>query len=503
MSFKITSFEFDGKIVNFSKNTYHDSYEHSYTIITGKNAVGKSRLLEEIILRFLNTYDSYWGDINNNLPKNIIAISNIRHDRFPLNKKKFPNYQYIGSKNISSSTVNDKNYIFKMLICNEEINLNSICSTFRYLDFDPDVKFKLTSTKPTYINTDLRINLYLEVFEKYLYLFENKISSEMLDEIFKFIHSMKNFKNKENEHQESILFKLSNKLNLKETTDKKEPASKNTKKTIKDFFNSIPDNIIFFFDCIVKVHLDKRNINEFFIKNLIKISFFHKIKRAITLSVSFKEDFFYNEEEILLLRFLLNNSLFKIRSVELFPLSLNKHARNGINFLKLSSGQQALFNVFLGISSVIDDNSLICIDEPEVNLHPEWQTEFIIKLQNIFKNYHGCHFIIATHSPQIVSGLTSSNGYVIDLENNITYSTDEYSKKSADFQLAKIFSTPGHNNEYLIRIGLILLSKLTQKLDFTFEDKNNLKFLNDAINDLPENDAVYYLIKQINALVEV
>ncbi|TOO95411.1 ATP-binding protein, partial [Vibrio parahaemolyticus] len=76
---------------------------------------------------------------------------------------------------------------------------------------------------------------------------------------------------------------------------------------------------------------------------------------------------------------------------------------------KRSSGEQCLFLIFMGIISSIEDNALICIDEPEISLHPQWQEKFVDILNDSFSSYKGCHFIIATHSPLIVSDISSSN----------------------------------------------------------------------------------------------
>ncbi len=41
----------------------------------------------------------------------------------------------------------------------------------------------------------------------------------------------------------------------------------------------------------------------------------------------------------------------------------------------------------LGISTEIRDNSLICIDEPELSLHPKWQEKYMKLLMNTFSDY--------------------------------------------------------------------------------------------------------------------
>lgn len=107
----------------------------------------------------------------------------------------------------------------------------------------------------------------------------------------------------------------------------------------------------------------------------------------------------------------------------------------------------------LGIASHIQDGALICIDEPEICLHPEWQERYIHLLMTTFGQFRNCHFIIATHSPQVVAKLQDKNCFVLDLESGTTTAASELSSRSADFQLARVFKAPGFQNEYLSRVA--------------------------------------------------
>lgn len=182
---------------------------------------------------------------------------------------------------------------------------------------------------------------------------------------------------------------------------------------------------------------------------------------------------------------------------------LNLNGSKDGSRLKLSqasSGQQCMLIMILGIAGSIEDNSLICIDEPEISLHPKWQTDIIGQLQYAFSEYQGCHFIIATHSPQIVAGLTVDNGFVLSLEDRELYSSKEYSNRSADYQLAQVFNAPGINNEYLIRVTLMLLTKISRREDLTYEDREQLDMLSQLKGSLASNDPVRHLIDQVQML---
>lgn len=49
-------------------------------------------------------------------------------------------------------------------------------------------------------------------------------------------------------------------------------------------------------------------------------------------------------------------------------------------------------------------SAIVLIDEIELNLHPIWQSEIAPTLTEVFK---ACQFVIATHSPQVLSGIES------------------------------------------------------------------------------------------------
>jgi predicted ATP-dependent endonuclease of OLD family len=67
---------------------------------------------------------------------------------------------------------------------------------------------------------------------------------------------------------------------------------------------------------------------------------------------------------------------------------------------KLSSGEQQLYARVVSLMILNPHNSIILIDEPEIALHPKWQTEIMKIYSNIGKNNQ---FIVTTHSPFIIS----------------------------------------------------------------------------------------------------
>jgi len=102
---------------------------------------------------------------------------------------------------------------------------------------------------------------------------------------------------------------------------------------------------------------------------------------------------------------------------------------NEINFFRLSSGEKTLLSYFANIvgrvNELLDIQSedatynnlknrtfMILIDEVELHLHPEWQRNFIKYINDFFQTSHvgiKFQFIIATHSPFVVSDIYNQN----------------------------------------------------------------------------------------------
>jgi len=179
---------------------------------------------------------------------------------------------------------------------------------------------------------------------------------------------------------------------------------------------------------------------------------------------------------------------------------IDKARKDKVLFGHASSGQQCMLLMFLGLAGAMSDDALVCIDEPEISLHPRWQSEFIGLLQSAFSSYRGCHFVIATHSPQIVAGLKSKNGFVSDLVRETLVASEEYAMRSADFQLTEVFHEPGFKNEYLIRILLTTLSKLSRGQDLSDEDHERLDSIGRMEDRLDAADPVLHLLNQIKTI---
>lgn len=239
-----------------------------------------------------------------------------------------------------------------------------------------------------------------------------------------------------------------------------------------------------------------------------KISRLKEIASKIIESGNFKSHFeilmtrngierIFQESEDML--FLIHSGILRLRDVMLQSHKDSSH----FSIKDASSGEQSIILSILGIASKIKDNSLICIDEPEICLHPQWQEKYIEILTYTFQNYRNCHFIIATHSPQIISKLSNINSFIIDMESGETRNAIEFINHSADYQLANVFDSPGYKNEYLSRIALNIFAKVSRNKEFDIEDKENFELLQKQSNYLEHSDPVYDLFITIRKLYEI
>jgi predicted ATP-binding protein involved in virulence len=73
---------------------------------------------------------------------------------------------------------------------------------------------------------------------------------------------------------------------------------------------------------------------------------------------------------------------------------------------QLSDGEKQLYARVIALMLLEPRNSIILIDEPEIALHPAWQQKIMQIYAQIGKNNQ---FIVATHSPQILSSVPYQN----------------------------------------------------------------------------------------------
>ena len=123
------------------------------------------------------------------------------------------------------------------------------------------------------------------------------------------------------------------------------------------------------------------------------------------------------------------------------------------SFEEASSGEKHILYMTTSIARYICDNSIILIDEPEISLHPNWQMKYINFLKKSFAKYSSCHFLIASHSPYLVSDLAPDSSSLISLKyenDNRVAETIDYDTYawSAENVLYNIFGVRTTRNYY-------------------------------------------------------
>ena len=95
-----------------------------------------------------------------------------------------------------------------------------------------------------------------------------------------------------------------------------------------------------------------------------------------------------------------------------------------VQFENLSDGEIVYFNTFSSIfmeirrASKDGNDCVLVLDEPDLNLHPEWCRRFIDDCITLVNNYSDVNvqFIIATHSPYMISDVPKENVFSLEVK---------------------------------------------------------------------------------------
>lgn len=83
----------------------------------------------------------------------------------------------------------------------------------------------------------------------------------------------------------------------------------------------------------------------------------------------------------------------------------------------LSHGELRKLGIYIWLKSMVRKDSIILMDEVDIALHPKWQYELV---ENLIQWSKGSQFLLATHSPQILSSTYYKNLILVEKENNKT-----------------------------------------------------------------------------------
>lgn len=154
-------------------------------------------------------------------------------------------------------------------------------------------------------------------------------------------------------------------------------------------------------------------------------------------------------------------SLARDNVVRLMSVTLERSNGDTVEMLDLSSGELNLLSGFLGLAAYLKDGSLVLIDEPENSLHPQWQLDYASRLEELLSQYSGCHYVVATHSPLIVSGMSGATSSVLRLDQlPIAVPGETVAAQPPDVTLINAFQVVTEGNSHIKQVVLELLTFL-------------------------------------------
>lgn len=201
-----------------------------------------------------------------------------------------------------------------------------------------------------------------------------------------------------------------------------------------------------------------------------------------------------------------------------------------INYFYLSSGEKTMISYFANLSNAIMDfgnfknkSFIILIDEVELHLHPKWQINFVEYMNSFFresKQNMKFQFIIATHSPFILSDISEEQIIYINeedkvenefntfganiydifekgffLENSIGLCSQNFIKKISDeFHYFKALNDAKNYNDFF----LLRSFKEENYIDFNKKKEEDKILLENELKNLKKSISTYKYISNTN-----
>lgn len=453
--------DFETDTIEFVQ-TEHYSESNYISLLVGNNGTGKSRILSKIARFFVDkTKDTsknlfYNSSFQfNREPSKVIAVTNSISDKFPMDESfrqssKFDNnklirdfnYNYLGTRNKVNSFSN-------RALMNRALDI-----LFEsYSEFDISRNYRLVFD-------------YLD-YEPIL-----KLNYRINSKIFESSHNI----------TPNILVRFL--INENNSTS----FRRFTSLTEERIHEIIGENIYELCDFLNSYKYSRKEI---------LINFSEKNIFRIYDDRSSYED---NLQSYKIITILKNFNL--IRN---FEIKVYKKGGLEFNFNEASSGEANILSTLISLIPLINDNCLVLIDEPEISLHPLWQSQYISLIYKIFSNFNGCHIIIASHSHFIVTDLKPKSSSIITLKNKKGRIKSETLIEptfgwSAEEILYTVFNVKTVRNHFIESDLVDLLGMISEKSD----NINKIKKLLESISSLSisPNDPLNAVIDESIAYIK-
>jgi predicted ATP-binding protein involved in virulence len=185
-------------------------------------------------------------------------------------------------------------------------------------------------------------------------------------------------------------------------------------------------------------------------------------------------------------------------------LSVNLQHLDGtiVELLELSSGELNLLSGFLGLAAFLEDGCVVLIDEPENSLHPAWQLRYVEMLEAVLLQHRGCHYVIATHAPLVVSGVADRRATVLRLDQMpIEMAAEAVADASPDATLLNAFRVVTAGNNFLRQTVLEALTLIETGEQQSERAIDIAAFLASVHEQIPESDPIRNMAGHVVQLI--
>ncbi|MFK7983148.1 MAG: AAA family ATPase [Saprospiraceae bacterium] len=131
-----------------------------------------------------------------------------------------------------------------------------------------------------------------------------------------------------------------------------------------------------------------------------------------------------------------------------------KNSNKALTPKDLSHGELKKLSIYIWLKAIVSEDSLILMDEVDMGLHPIWQHELYSDLQKWSK---GSQFLLATHSPQLISKSHYKNLVVLK-PTKFGTTTEQFTEAPLESDLNTIVKTI-MGGEYLPKELIVLRQK--------------------------------------------
>ena len=130
-------------------------------------------------------------------------------------------------------------------------------------------------------------------------------------------------------------------------------------------------------------------------------------------------------------------------------------------------------------SDALNGEGIVLIDEIDLHLHPQWQRTVIRSLTQTFPN---CQFLVTTHSPQVLSGVTRQNVFILENSEIVENTPHTYGKDSNSilYELMNVKERPDEVQQQINRCFKLIDDGFLESAKSALNELSNLLGENDT-----------------------